>query len=202
MIMAKSDVAVRVIGGGAALMAGSVGLAQAQDVGGFYGGLGVGANGGDFLAFGSDEYSFSGGPGGSLFAGYNVVSGNLVYGGEISWMNGAESSDNIPYIGKIDSLIDLKGRVGTMVGSTLFYGSLGYSVGDVSQDWSGAGGGDVSGFNLGAGFETAISDKMFIGGDFTMRNLDAGGSIDGVPTEEYMDDVNLSTVSIRMGFRF
>lgn len=201
MTMARTDVAVRVIGSGAAILAGSVGLVQAQDVGGFYGGLGIGANGGDFADDG-DEYSFSGGPGASLFAGYNVVSGNLVYGGEIAWMDGAESSDDNLYLGQITSLIDLKGRVGTMVGNTMLYGSLGYSMGDVSVDWLGVGGGDVSGFTLGAGFETAVGENMFIGGDFTARNLNAGGSIAGVPTEEYIDDVNLSTVSIRMGFRF
>ena len=60
----------------------------------------------------------------------------------------------------------------------------------------------MSGLNVGAGFETSISEKMFIGGDYTARNLNGGGSIDGVPGEFYMDDVNLSTVSIRLGFRF
>ena len=199
--MAKTDVAMRVIGSGAALVAGSVGMAQAQDVGGFYGGLGVGANSGKFLAFGSEEYSFEGGTATSLFAGYNVVSGNMVYGGELAWSNGAEADNASIYAGQISSMIDLKARLGTMVGNTMFYGSLGYSRGKTETEFLGSGG-TVSGLNVGAGFETSISEKMFIGGDYTARNLNGGGSIDGVPGEFYMDDVNLSTVSIRLGFRF
>ncbi|RYE39647.1 MAG: porin family protein [Hyphomicrobiales bacterium] len=201
MVMAKTDVAVRVIGGGAALMAGSMGMAQAQDVGGFYAGIGVGANSGDFTAFGSDEYSFEGGTVGSLFAGYNFVSGNMIYGGELAYSNGANTDVDNPYVGEISSLLDLKGRLGTMVGSTMFYGSLGYTRGKMGTEFLG-GGGTVSGINLGAGFETSLSDKMFIGGDYTARNLNGGGTVDGVPGEEYMDDVNLSTLSIRLGFRF
>jgi outer membrane immunogenic protein len=201
--MAKTDVAVRVIGGGAALMAGSAGLAQAQDVGGWYGGLGIGSNGGDFIALGNDEYSFDGGPRASLFAGYNVVSGNLIYGAEVALSGNAKSSDEDAfYAGHISNLIDLKGRVGTMVGNTMLYGSLGYSVGDVNLEWNGETGGDASGFNFGAGFETAIGEKMFIGGEIISRNMDVGGTLSGAPAEQYMDDIDLSTVSIRMGFRF
>ncbi|TAG17326.1 MAG: hypothetical protein EAZ40_12285 [Rhodobacterales bacterium] len=201
--MAKSDVAVRVIGGGAALLAGSAGLAQAQDVAGWYGGVGVGAKAGDFLAFGNDEYSFDGGPGGSLFAGYNFVSGNLVYGAELG-LNGKAKSDDPDaiYAGSISNLIDLKGRLGTVVGNTLFYGSLGYTVGDMEVEFDGESGGDVSGINFGAGFETSVTDNIFIGGDITKRNLDGGGTLYGGPAENYMDDIDLTTVSIRLGFRF
>ena len=199
--MSKASVAGRLIGSGAAVVAGSAGVAHAQDVAGFYGGLGVGANAGDFVAFGDDEYSFDGGPVTSLFVGYNAVSGNLVYGGELAWTNKAEDSTD-PYVGHVTDLIDLKGRVGTMVGNTLVYGSLGYSMGDVERTWDGAGGGDVSGFSIGAGFETNLTDNIYLGGDFTNRQLDGGGVINGAPGELYMDDVNLSTVSIRIGFRF
>jgi hypothetical protein len=203
MIMAKTDVAVRVIGGGAALFAGSTGLAQAQDVAGFYGGIGVGANAGEYLAFGDDEYSFDGGPVSSLFAGYNLVSGNLVYGGELvlSGKAGTKDDDGL-YTGTIRNMIDLKGRVGTMVGNTLLYGSLGYTVGDVVVEVEDESGGDVSGFNFGVGFESAINEKIFVGGDVTKRNLDGGGTLFGGPGEQYMDDVDLTTVSIRLGFRF
>jgi len=200
--MSKSDVAARAIGGGVAILAGTAGLAQAQDVGGFYGGLGIVANGGDFVAFGDDEYSFAGGPAGSLFAGYNVVSGNLVYGAELALSNGVENGDETPYIGNITSLIDLKGRVGTMVGNTLFYGSLGYSMGDVERVYEDGTGGEVSGMNFGAGFESAVGEKMFVGGDITSRHMNGGGTLNGEPGELYMDDVNLTTVSVRVGFRF
>mgnify|MGYP001765404750 CR=1 FL=1 len=199
--MTKAGVAGRLIGSGAAIVAGSAGISHAQDVSGFYGGLGVGANAGDFIAFGDEEYSFEGGPVTSLFVGYNVVSGNLVYGGELAWTNKAEFSDN-PYVGHATDIIDLKGRVGTMVGNTLVYGALGYSMGDVEVDWDGASGGDVSGFSIGAGFETNITENVYLGGDFTNRQMDGGGTINGLPGELYMDDVNLSTISIRLGFRF
>lgn len=201
--MAKTDVVVRMIGGGAALLAGSAGLAHAQDVAGWYGGIGVGANAGDFVAFGSDEYSFDGGPVGSLFAGYNLVSGNLVYGAELalSGKAGTNDADGL-YTGTISNMIDLKGRVGTMVGNTMFYGSLGYTIGDMAVEVDDETGGDVSGVNFGVGFEAAVNDKIFIGGDVTKRNLDGGGTLYGGPGEEYMDDVDLTTVSIRMGFRF
>ena len=201
--MAQTDMAVRVIGGGAAIIAGSAGLAQAQDVGGFYAGLGISGNAGDFIAFGNDEYSIDGGPEGSLFAGYNFVSGDMIYGLEFSALTGAEAggSESL-YTGSIPTLYDLKGRVGTMVGQTMLYGSLGYSFGEVVERYSGEGDGDVSGLSIGAGFETSLTGNMFLGGDVTHRDLDVGGTLFGDPAEDYMGDHKLTTVSIRIGFRF
>ncbi|WP_374643544.1 outer membrane protein [Tabrizicola sp.] len=194
--MAAKEVALKVIGSGAAMLAGSAGLSHAQDVGGWYAGAGLGAATGDFSTFGDDGYSFDGTVG-SIFAGYNVVSGNMVYGGELAW-NGGVQGDSA-YVDRIGSILDLKGRLGTIVGSTLVYGSLGYSLGTFEY---GGESGDFNGFSLGAGFEMPFNDNGFFGADVTTRNMSGDGEIGGVPATDYIDDAQLTTVSIRLGFRF
>lgn len=194
--MKKSDVAVRVIGSGAAILAGATGFAQAQDVGGFYGGVAIGTDTGDFESY-DNSFGIESGSTSSVFAGYNVVSGNLVYGGEVAWRGGFDADNG--YVDSVGSLVDLKGRLGTMVGNTLVYGSLGYSLGSFDAEGESA---DLEGMNFGAGFEMPLSENGFFGGDITSRNLDANGEIDGDPAGQYMDNVKLTTVSVRLGFRF
>jgi hypothetical protein len=129
------------------------------------------------------------------------VSGNLVYGGEVAWSSGPNIDDNEfnPYVDSIGGILDLKGRVGTMIGSTLVYGSLGYSMGSFEESGQS---GDMDGTAIGAGFETPFGDKGFFGGDFTKRSMSGTGDVNGTEGEFYIDDLDMTTVSIRLGFRF
>lgn len=204
--MSKSEMALRLVTSGAAVIAGSAGLAQAQDVGGFYGGVGISMPSGDGTFYGgSDTYSIDNGALGSIFGGYNVVTGSgLVYGGELALTQGGTIGGDGYYSDtfKLGTTIDLKARVGKVFGTTLVYGALGYSKTSIEDEY-GYDYGDVDGVSIGAGFEMPISDNGFIGGDVTKRNLNPTGSGQyGIPTSEYVDGVDLTTVSVRLGFRF
>lgn len=140
-----------------------------------------------------------------MFAGYNMVTASgLVYGGELSLTQGATFDDNDLYSaeGQLNHMIDLRGRLGKVFGSTLVYGALGYSMG--SLDW--VGGGEmakVGGINYGVGFETAIGQRGFAGVDVTRRDLEPRGTNEyGDPSSNYVESLNMTTVSVRVGFRF
>ncbi|MCR8725543.1 porin family protein [Frigidibacter sp. ROC022] len=209
--MSKAEKAMRMIGSSSVVLASAAGFAHAQDVDGFYGGVGVAMTSGDAEGNGGafyGTYSLSGGALGSAFAGYNVVSGSgLVFGGEIAVTQGGSIEVGGFYSASSVSMgpmIDLKARVGKVFGSTLVYGALGYSLGSIEDYY---GGGEkiakLGGVSLGGGFETPISENGFIGGDVTMRKLKPQGDNDyGEPSENYIDSVDSTTISVRIGFRF
>ena len=194
--MSKVYSIARATVGGVALATTAAGMAQSQDVAGLYAGVSVGAHGGTFEAFGSD-YTFNSGAAAGAFVGYNVVSGNLVYGGELAWSTGV--STDAYGVDSINNLIDVKGRLGTMMGSTLVYGAIGYSYGKISQFSADA---SISGPSIGVGFEMPFGSNGFVGGDLTTRFVDASGTIFGGPAEPYVQNGNLTTASVRLGFRF
>ncbi len=201
--MSKTDISIRALAGGAAVVAGSVGAASAQDVAGFYGGVSLSMPMGDFDTLFGLDYSFEGDTAGGFFAGYNFVNGNMVYGGEIA-MSSPYRGFNYGIEG-LENMIDLKAKVGTVMGSTLVYGTLGYSMADVDTVpyLAANGSADASGFNIGVGFETPLgTGNGFIGGEVLHRNMSTDGTFYGNPASVYMDSINLTTVSVRLGFRF
>ncbi len=205
--MSKTETTVRVIGSGAAALAGTVGIAQAQDFAGFYGGVGVSMPSGEqTLPFGP-TYSLDGSAVGSVFAGYNLVSqGGLVYGAELAVTQGSDFDMGGPYGGfgqSTNYMVDLKGRLGKVFGTTLAYGSLGYSFSSIMWPGSTDAMAKVGGVNFGAGFEVPISANGFIGGDVTQRFLGPWGTnAFGDPSSNYVDSLNMTTISVRLGFRF
>jgi len=93
-------------------------------------------------------------------------------------------------------MLDLRGRLGYAVGKALFYGALGYAWGDAT-----IAGSDVSadGWTLGLGLDYLVSDAVFVGLDWTGRNLD--GSYDvGDGAVDF--DSSLNTLSLRVGLTF
>ena len=201
--MSKTETTMRLACSGAALLAGITSSAQAQDVNGFYGGLGLSLPSGSVDFSYDGRYSLNGSALGSAFAGYNAVSsGGLVYGGEIAVPQGADVDGAYGTPG-INAMVDLKGRMGKVFGKTLVYGSLGYSMG--SATWNDGTGtmAKVGGVNLGAGFETPLGARGFFGGDITSRNLNPTGTNDnGDLSSSYVDSMDMTTVSVRVGFRF
>jgi outer membrane immunogenic protein len=183
--MTKAMDVTRVISGGAAVAAGIVGTAQAQDVAGFYGGLSLGLPNGE-LDLGFEQYSFTGNAGG-LFAGYNFTQGDWVFGVEVAYTGdvGSESDSGVDYGLGLSQTIDLKGRVGRALGLT-----------SSNVEWFGSESYGVSGTMIGAGFETSLGSNGFVGLDVTSRDLNKGlYSI-------YTENDRFTTTSIRAGFRF
>lgn len=171
----------------ALVLGGSVGIANAQDLSGFYAGGGLGLSHGGFgpnPAWGD----FDGGNA-QLFAGYNANLGNLVLGGELAAFLGHVTTDSVD--NRLDSLTDLKLRAGTMLGSALVYALAGVSFGTSTSYGVGY---DFSGVNYGIGMDYAVSDRLFVGAEIVARNIDDGGS--------YLDTRPMTTASIRAGFRF
>lgn len=184
---------------GAAVLAGMAGTAQAQDLNGFYGGLSANkAIGGDLqwtYYGGGDDF---GGTAAGVFLGYNfALSNGWVAGTELAF---SESYDLDNYSGiQLESVIDLKARLGKTFGSSYVYGVLGYSSADVNvQNAPPYMQADGSGVSYGLGVETNIGSNGFIGGEILRRNIDAKNS--DLYNAYKVDD--LTTLSIRAGFRF
>ncbi|WP_339823968.1 porin family protein [uncultured Parasphingorhabdus sp.] len=107
--------------------------------------------------------------------GYDVQSGNLVYGAELE---ATESTSKISNAGgRIDAGRDLYAgaRLGYVVGgSALLYAKAGYTNARVSSP--GLGGYNADGVRVGAGVEYKLSDKMFARGEYRYSNYEDGVS--------------------------
>lgn len=109
--------------------------------------------------------------GGTL--GYDVQSGNMVYGAEVE---ATESTGKISDVtGRIEAGRDLYagGRLGVVVGdSALLYAKAGYTNARISSP--GLGGENGDGVRVGAGVEYKLSEKMFARGEYRYSNYEAG----------------------------
>ena len=157
------------------------------------------------LSFGQVRGGFDDTPGGSFTledgtafgarAGYNFQNSHLVLGGDLRYLQFNDFQFVTPGIGvtaEIDSVTDLRGRVGYAMGEFMAYGALGYSWAELT-----AIGGvvDLNGVNYALGVEYNVTDSIFVGLDFTWRDLD--GSAGGVDT-----DADIDTFTLSAGFRF
>lgn len=131
-----------------------------------------------------------------VFAGYNFQRGNLVFGGELGYSNTSMLivADGDDFL---DSLIDLRGRVGYSLGKALVYGSLGFSRGEMTIN--GIDNPTVSGASVGVGVDVMISQKLFVGVDYTSRNL--SGTNDN-PANTFDMDTTVKSVGLRVGLSF
>jgi Outer membrane protein beta-barrel domain len=192
--MTKSVDIARVVAGGAAAAAGFAEASQAQDVTGFYAGLGLGMPNGSFSIGRSDDYSH-GGTSSSLFAGYNHAMGDWVIGAEVGFNSGLEIEplNGNTYDASVGKSVTLKARAGRVFGNRLVYASLGFASADMSVFGFDYG---MDGMVYGAGVETGIGANGFIGLDVTADDFKNGDYT------TYVDDISLTATSIRAGFRF
>lgn len=189
---------------GALAAAGAGTGADAQSMpDGFYAGLSFGEYNG---ARNADAYSWSstGRPG--VFVGYDQDFGNFFLGGEVALTLGGALSVPSPdpfYPGATgENLVDFKVRFGKEFGGTKIYGFVGYSRMDASEE-AYAGPGPtyttttmtLTGMNGGIGMSYAINSNIDIGLEYIRRDLDDSAAF-------YTATDNLSTVALRVGFRF
>lgn len=127
-----------------------------------------------------------------VFAGYNWQNGNLVYGGEVRYLSFSDYTAAPGAAFSIDNVLDLRARLGFAADRVLFYGALGYSMGDGT-----APGGplDLDGINIGLGAEFNVTESIFVGVDYTARDMEGT-----VGAFTYEGDVN--TLTLRLGLRF
>lgn len=182
-----------------ALAAAGVGTgADAQSMpDGFYAGLSFGEYNG---TSNSEGYSWQGAGRPGVFVGYDQDFGNFFVGGEVALtLGGALSVSDGSYDNGIgENLVDFKIRVGKDFGGTKIYGFAGYSRMDASEDpYPGPGTTTMTltGMNGGIGMSYAINSNIDIGLEYIRRDLDDSAAF-------YTATDNLSTVALRVGFRF
>jgi outer membrane immunogenic protein len=174
----------------------------AHDWSGPYVGLSFGRISGEFVEtdFVGIVRDYSQGRAVGGFAGFNIQRGQLVYGAEL----GYSSVSDVSLVGgggddTLDSLLELKGRLGYAVGKALIYGAAGYSRGEWTVNRTG--GGTLSGTSLGVGVDLAVTQTMFVGIDYTSRRMDgspeaiAGGILFNV-------DTTTNSIGLRLGLSF
>ena len=174
------------------------------DWSGAYGGLSYGRTDADLLAILSapPTYLFQYEDGNAVggFLGYNIQRGTVVYGAELGYsdVSGAVLlGDGLGGDDTIDSLIDLRARVGYATGRALFYGAFGYSRAETTVN--GTDSVSLSGASFGVGIDYMVSQRMFVGLDYTRRNL---SGTDDNPLNTFDIETDLNTLGLRVGLSF
>lgn len=147
-----------------------------------YSGTYVGVSAG-LITGGEGTYVYNGVPGDfyaleghgyGLFAGHNWQRGAFVYGAEVAFtsMNGEMPSNTSGTY--LKNTVDLKGRLGYVIGNALAYGFVGYSSGD----WTNAPSNsltnpNMTGMNYGAGIDYKLNNNWIVGAEYIHRKMDA-----------------------------
>ncbi len=161
---------------------------------GFYAGLGYGRSSGDIDFIPAPARELDDGTATSVFLGYLWQRNTLVYGAELAYtkLNDATVTG---FASEVDSSVDLKGRVGFAANRALFYGVLGYSMASYDEglgDW------DPSGMSYGVGVDYLATNRLVVGLEYLARDLNGDDPL-GSAQEV---DIDLDTISLRVGFKF
>jgi outer membrane immunogenic protein len=130
-----------------------------------------------------------------VFGGYNInPNGPLVFGGEVAYWPTLGDPFGFQDGDELTNLIDLRARVGFAVGNALVYGAAGWSMGNWYDDFFGDDF-SMSGLNYGGGVDMMISDRIFVGAEYVIREMsgETGGNT---------VDLNFDMIQIRAGFQF
>ena len=169
--------------------------APVSDWAGAYVGLGYGTSSGDIDFTPAPARELESGNAASIFAGYLWQRNAFVYGAELAYTSLQDNTVTGFPTFEVSNSIDLKGRFGVAANRMLFYGVIGYSMATYDE---GSAGWDPSGMNYGIGMDYQISDRMTFGLEYLARNLSADNP-NGLGQSV---DIDLDTVSLRVGFRF
>lgn len=135
--------------------------------------------------------------------GFNTSRSRRIFGGDLRFLSlDSEAtvtvSSSTSYRLSLDNLIDVRFRTGWMTSDkSMVYLAAGASRVDLQADFqhTGSQGGSYStsdtGFNIGLGAEYDLSERVFTGMDYTLRRFEFG-----------TDELQLDTVSVRLGYRF
>lgn len=160
---------------------------QPVDWGGFYGGLSLG------LGHSSGSVTGNGGDMGiaGVNLGYRYDMGKAIVGGELSYDKDNVGKSNSTTGSQINNTAALKLLVGTDIGRTLVYGTVGVAHADARL--GGVSGSDT-GYTAGIGADYALNQQWTLGGELAAdRYNNFNGS--GV-------DLKDTTLKVKVGFRF
>ena len=136
-----------------------------------------------------DAFGDADGAIGGVYGGYLYDFGSFVAGGELA-LNGTNMEfDN--NAGSIDSLHQLKAKVGYDAGRTLFYGVGGLAYADA--DINGVEYSDT-GYVVGLGVDYAVTDNVTIGAEVDYNGFD--------DFDDSGIDADVTTVQARVGYKF
>ncbi len=171
--------------------------ADAHDWSGAYVGLAYGRTSGSLEYSTPITYDLNKGKVRSLYAGYLMQRGNLVFGGELAVSNGSDTYATGFPLENIDRVIDLKGKVGFAADRVMFYGALGVSKLDYEFSTAPALNYSTRGVSYGLGVDYALTERFTMGLEYLARKTDGD-----VPFAGLTSDIDLNTVSLRAGFSF
>lgn len=172
--------------------------APVHDWSGFYAGVGYGTASGS-IDFSSPYYDLTSGNTASLFAGYLVQRGSLVFGGELALSQGSDLYIDVApayTLEEIGRVIDLKAKVGYAANRVLFYGVLGYSNVEWAVTNPSASDFTTGGINFGLGVDFAATERLQVGIEYLSRDT-SGESYTGDDA-----DIDLDTLSLRIAYQF
>lgn len=163
---------------------------------GFYAGLSYGHAAADYLQTPGAQFDLGDGTALGGFLGFNASSGNLVFGGELRYLEFDGLETNFVGFGvtsEVTSVTDLRGRVGYSMGDFMVYGALGLSWSEINfllgSDAS------MQGHNVGIGGEFNVTESVFVGVDYTVRALEGNSGV-------VQNDLDLNTFTLRAGIQF
>lgn len=129
-----------------------------------------------------------------VFGGYNhAVAPQFVLGGEASFDSQADHSIGGPTI-QLENNFGLRARGGYAFGSSLLYGTVGYSWSDFNVP--GTTSGSADGFVYGIGLETFVTDNVSTRFEYTRTDLDISAPGIGVSSGE------IDRFSIGVSYKF
>lgn len=169
--------------------------APVTDWSGPYVGLSYGKSRGDIDFVPAPNQALDDGTARSLYFGYLWQRNNLVYGGELAIVRTKDNFVTGFTCCQVDRSLDLKGRVGLAANRAMFYGVLGYSTSSYDE---GVGDWDPKGFSYGIGVDVLATQRLTVGLEYLARNLN-GDNPNGLGQEV---DIDLDTMSLRVGFKF
>ena len=211
-------------------------MAAAHDWSGLYAGVNLGTNSGTndwngeyFLEGNSTGPATTGsfdldGTTAGLQAGYNMQSGNMVYGiegdygwGDVSGTGGPiDSNSEFPTVpsATLDQMGSIRARVGVTSGNVLFYATAGWASASGSMGLTNLdGAGDdraaditASGWTGGLGAEVALNDHLSLKGEYLDSRLTMDEvRFDGVAPADYLavnGDIDVKTFKIGLNYAF
>jgi outer membrane immunogenic protein len=169
-----------------------------SDWAGAYGGVSYSRFSGDaFDGVAVAQYQSETVPG--AFVGYNLQRGRVVFGGELSYSNTSMMiiADGDDFLNPV---LDLRGRLGYSFGRTLVYGFAGYSRANMTVNGA-VDDATVTGANYGVGIDLTVGKKLFVGLDYSIRNM-SGTATTGGGVGTFDIDTDVKNLGLRVGLNF
>ena len=125
------------------------------------------------------------------------ASADFVLGGEVAYTAGPTTLevDGDTY----SDFFDLKGRIGYAMNRVMVYGVVGWSTATRNETTT-ATATSGSGFSYGAGVDVLVTDRIFVGAEYLVRQLN--GDYDQFYYSGYAFENASRAISLRAGFSF